>query len=168
MCYAYFYVTKLPHTMKTLLNLLRAAVFLVAVYYLLAFFFYVFGWLGINAAILIENWKERMSAFLFWMLFLFIGIAVLSLAWSLFRIAIGFIMAFVGRICPYRKFAVWSTGLMAVLYTSFFLYGFWFLGGELRVSTVILGIVLTVLSIQLCLFLVKGILVGYEAMDEGA
>ena len=153
--------------MKSLLNPFRAAVFVIAIYYLLKFEFFCFDWFGIKAIIFLGEIKEKINAILFWVLFVLFGIALLVILWYLFKYTSFFIMAFLARICPYRGFASWSTGILSIIYSCVFLYGYWYLGRHsLSFRNFVFGLILTSAAIQLCISLVKGVIVSYEIEDK--
>ncbi|HAL83857.1 MAG TPA: hypothetical protein DCO83_17765 [Mucilaginibacter sp.] len=152
--------------MKLLFNLIRAAIYLVAVYYLCFFAiigFNYFAAISYNSAMWLE---VRLGGFFFWFTMFFIGFAVLSMLWWIFKIVVGFIMSWIARICTYRTFAIWSVGLISAGYSIFFLIGFWFGGETLSAIPIIVGLMLTIGCIQLCTILVKATIIGYETMDE--
>jgi len=70
-------------------------------------------------------------------------------------------------LCPYRLFAAWFTGILSIIYALCFLYGFWFVGSDtINSGSVFLGIILTGASFELCIVLVKAVLISSLTIDE--
>jgi hypothetical protein len=152
--------------MKSLLNFLRAIIFIVAIYFLLKFVFFFFDWGGVKAMIFFGEIKEKMNQFLFWVLFSFFGIALLAVLWLLFKYLSILIMALLVLICPYRSFAAWSVGIISIIYSCFFLYGYWFSGkNSLTFRDVMFGLILIGACIQLCVSLIEGVFFSYKVED---
>jgi hypothetical protein len=153
--------------MKPLLNLLRAVVFTGAIFLLLVFIFYCFALGGIRTTRFIGEVWEKINPVLFWVLFLVFGIAILYILWFLFKYITMFIIVRLTKICPYRRFAVWVTGIISVVFTGIFLYKYWIFGiNHLRFQNIIFGIILTAASIQVCFLLIYGVIVSYEIEEE--
>lgn len=152
--------------MKLLLDLFRAVIYLVVVYYLCYFTiigFNYFAAIAYNSAMWL---KVRVGEFAFWVTMFFAGFGILSILWWVFKIAVGFVMSWVARICTYRTFAVWSVGLISAVNCIIYLIGYWFGGEPMSAIPIIVGSMLTIGCIQLCLVLIKATLIGYETMDE--
>ncbi len=153
--------------MKPLLNLIRAIIFVIAIYFLLKFVFFCVDWGGIKAMIFFGGIKEKMNPFLFWLLFAFFGIAILSILWFLFKYTSIFVMALLAQICPYKSFASWITRIMSIVYSCYFLYSYWFLSKDsFDFRDVMFGLILTVACIQLCISLVEGVFFSYKIVDK--
>ena len=153
--------------MKSLLNVIRAAIFVVAIYCLLKVTFSGLDWTGIKGIILFGDIKDKMNPVLFWMLFTFFGIAILFVLWLLFKYTSILVMALLVFICPYRKFAFWSVGTMSVIYSVSFLYRYWFVvNKDMDFRDVMFGLILTVACIQLCISLIEGVFFSYRIEDK--
>jgi len=153
--------------MKSLLNVIRAAIFVVAIYCLLNVTFSGLDWTGIKGIIFFGDIKEKMNPVLFWMLFTFVGLALSFVLWLLFKYTSILIMALLVFICPYRKFAYWSVGIMSVIYSGFFLYDYWILNKtSLDFRGITFGLILTVACVQLCISLIEGVFFSYRIEDK--
>jgi hypothetical protein len=153
--------------MKLLLNLGRSVIFAAAIFLLLVLIFYCFDWGGARAIIFIGEVREKINPFLFWALFILFGIAILYILWFLFKYITMTILVRLVRVCPYRNFAIWVTGIMAFAYMCYFLYRYWFLGRiHFHIHDTIFGIILAAASIQTCFLLVYGVIVSYEIEEK--
>jgi hypothetical protein len=153
--------------MKTLLNFTGTALFVVAIYFLLKFLFFCLDWGGTKGIVFFGEIKEKMNPFWFWLLFAFFGIAILIILWFLFKYISLFIIALLARLCPYKTFAIWATGIMSVAYSCFFLYHYWFLDDpSLGFRDVMFGLILTCVCIQLCISLVDGVILSNKIEVE--
>jgi len=153
--------------MKSLLNVIRSIIFIVVIHFLLRLVFFGLNWTGAKGIIFFGDIKEKMDPIIFWMLFAFVGIAILSVLWILFKYTSILVMALLVFICPYRKFAYWSVGVMSVFYSLTFLYWYWFLvDRSLDFRDIMFGVILTVACIQLCISLVEGVFFSYRIEDN--
>jgi hypothetical protein len=155
--------------MKPLLNIVRAVIFIIVIYFLLRFVFFFFDWGGGNAMVYLGEIKEKMNQFLFWLLFAFFGIVILIILWLVFKYLSILVMALLVLICPYRSFSAWSVGIMSVIYSCFFLFHYWFLGRHrhhsLTFRDVMFGLILICACIQLCVSLVEGVFFSYKIKE---
>jgi len=127
------------------------------------FVFFCLDWGGIKAIIFFGNIKEKMNPFLFWVLFVSFGIAILAILWQLFKYISVFVVAILAPICPYRSFAVGITLIISIIYSCFFLYTYWFLHRNiLSFRDVVFGLILTGSCILLCLSFVRAVVVSYR------
>jgi len=152
--------------MKTALNLIRAAIFMVVIYYFMAAIIIAFNWLSTQLFDVSYYGQEHLGAFTFWLLVIFAGGTLLGALWYGFKFIMGFILSLLAIICPYQKFAVWYTGIVAAIYCILYLIGFWFGSANWSVLAVIIGIVMTICCGELCFMSVMSILIRYEAMYE--
>jgi len=152
--------------MKPVLNVIRAIIFVIAIYVLLSFIFYFLDLGGLKAMVFFGEIKEKMNQFLFWVLFAFFGIVILCILWLLFKYLSILVMALLVLICPYRSFAAWSVGIISVIYSGFFLYNYWFTGkNSLTFRDVMFGLILICACIQLCVSLIEGVFFSYKIED---
>jgi hypothetical protein len=152
--------------MKPLLNIIRAIIFVIAIFFLLKFVFFFFDWGGGKAMVYFGEIKEKMNQFLFWVLFAVFGIIILTILWLVFKYLSILVMALLVLICPYRSFAAWGVGIMSIIYSCFFLYGYWFLGkNSLTFRDVMFGLILICACIQLCVSLVEGVFFSYKIKE---
>jgi hypothetical protein len=152
--------------MKPLLNIIRAIIFLIAIYVLLSYAFAFLDWGGVKAMVFFGEIKEKMNQFLFWVLFAVFGIVILIILWLVFKYLSILIMALLVLICPYRDFSAWSVGIISVFYSCFFLYNYWFTGkNSLTFRDVMFGLILICACIQLCVSLVEGVFFSYKVKD---
>jgi hypothetical protein len=152
--------------MKPLLNIIRAIIFIIAIYVLLSLVFLFMGWAGGRSMVFFGEIKEKMNQFLFWVLFAFFGIVILTILWILFKYLSILVMALLVLICPYRNFAAWSVGIISIIYSCFFLHHYWFLGkNSLTFRDVMFGLILICACIQLCVSLVEGVFFSYKVKD---
>jgi len=152
--------------MKLVSNLTGTALYVTAIYFLLKFVLHFLDLGGVNGIIFFGDIKDKMNLFWFWVLFALFGIAILIILWFLFKYISIFIIALLARLCPYKTFAIWVTGVMSVVYTCLFLYSYWFLNKELGFRDVIFGVILTCACIQLCVSLVDGVILSYKIEVE--
>jgi hypothetical protein len=162
----FFLIFRYP-ILKLLLDSLRAIIFVTAIYFLMDLLFFCFGWGGAKAMIFLGEIKEEMNPFLFWALFIFFGTATLVILWILFKYLSIFVIALLVQICPYRTFAIWITIIIAIIYSCFFLYTYWFLHrSSLSFRDVMFGLILTAACMQLCLSFIRGVYASDEQQDK--
>jgi hypothetical protein len=149
--------------MKLFLNVTRTLLFVIAIFFLLELVFFCLDWVGGKSIVFFGDIKEKMYQFWFWALFAFFGIAILIILWFLFKYISIFIIALLARLCPYKSFAAWITGIISIIYSCFFLYRYWFLGNNsLGFRDVMFGLILTCACIQLCISLVDGVILAHK------
>jgi hypothetical protein len=66
-----------------------------------------------------------MSVFWFWALFVIIGLPVISIIWTVFKFITLLLVRFVRKVCPYKKFAVSISEIIAFGQGGWFLYRFY-------------------------------------------
>jgi hypothetical protein len=153
--------------MKAVINVIRATAFTVIIFVFLRLVIWGLDRIGIDGIIFLGDLKDQMNPILFWVLFTFFGVAILSVLWLLFKYSSILVMAFLAFICPYRKFAYWSVGILSVYSSGRFLVKYWFLQHKsLDFRDVMFGVILTVACIQLCISLIEGVFYSYKIEDK--
>ncbi|MBB6240130.1 small-conductance mechanosensitive channel [Pedobacter sp. AK013] len=84
-----------------------------------------------------------MNGFIFWVLLIAFGFAIIRIMYYVLLNLSKMVIKQIVKICPYKAFALWTTGITCAICASIFIYGIY-----VDVSSISTGIVATVMAIM--------------------
>jgi hypothetical protein len=69
--------------------------------------------------------NTHLGWFSFWMIFLFVGIAIISSIYAIFRYMAVLLILLLSKLCPYREFKAWFVMIASFLFAALFIFNMW-------------------------------------------
>lgn len=147
---------------------LRTFLCVAAILFCTNLIFYLFGIATPPVANFILDLYQKWGFFSFWILFLIVGFAIVSLLWSLFKLLSGILIRIVLQLNPYPGVTFTLTILIALGSAIYSIYTLWHVMGWPSFVLGLIGIIISsmMLSLGFLIIRVAAIKFGYMNADD--
>lgn len=142
--------------MKAALNVLRVLLFVVLCPMLIGVVFWLYRLSGFYIIRLLGWLDVRFNGFVFWVLFFFVVLGLITVLWNVIQIVAAALTAILAKISPYRSLTMWFVCLISLCEAIIFIGNFWVENqGDLTTTCIVVGCVLSFMALSLFAFFWK-------------